>query len=82
MKQDIVVEVMLVTVEHTMVVVLTLGVVIVVRVNYIVWKKIMDKYTWKHFTKGRVKKKIKKNGWIYPSGLAGWGQAGSKIQPK
>ena len=22
------------------------------------------------------------NGWIIPSGLAGWGQPGSKIQPK
>jgi len=28
------------------------------------------------------KKKEKKKGWIYPSGLAAWGQPGSKIQPK
>ena len=27
-------------------------------------------------------KKNKKNGWIYPSGLAGWGLQGAKIQPK
>ena len=26
--------------------------------------------------------KKNKNGWINPSGLAGWGQPGSKIQPK
>ena len=29
---------------------------------------------------GLKNKKI--NGWIYPSGLAGWGQQGAKIQPK
>ena len=33
-------------------------------------------------SKGRFKKKWEKNGWINPSGLAGWGQPGSKIQPK
>ena len=27
-------------------------------------------------------KKMKKNGWINPSGLAVWGQPRSKIQPK
>ena len=27
-------------------------------------------------------KKNKKNGWINPLGLAGWGQPESKIQPK
>ena len=32
--------------------------------------------------KGRFQQKIKKNGWINPSRLAGWGQPGSKIQPK
>ena len=32
--------------------------------------------------KGRFKKKFKKNGWFNPSGLAGWGQPGSEIQPK
>ena len=31
---------------------------------------------------GKVSKKNKKNGWIYPSRLAGWGQRGAKIQPK
>ena len=43
-EQDMVVEVMLVTAEHTMVVVQMLGVDIVVKVNYIVWKKFMVKY--------------------------------------
>ena len=32
--------------------------------------------------KGRVQKKFKKNGWINPSKLAGWGQPGSEIKPK
>ena len=31
---------------------------------------------------GKVSNKNKKNGWIYPSRLAGWGQQGVKIQPK
>ena len=33
-------------------------------------------------SKGWFQKKYKENGWIYPSGLAGWGQQGAKIQPK
>ena len=32
--------------------------------------------------KARFQKKRKKKEWINPSGLAGWGQPGSKIQPK
>ena len=32
--------------------------------------------------KGRFKKKREKNEWIYPFGLAGWGQQRAKIQPK
>ena len=43
-EQDMVVEVMLVTAEHTMVVVQMLWDVIVVKENYIVWKKLMVKY--------------------------------------
>ena len=43
-EQDMVVEVMLVTAEHTMVVVQMLWDVIVVKENYIVWKILMVKY--------------------------------------
>ena len=32
--------------------------------------------------KGRFQKKFKKYDWIYPSGLAGWGQQGARIHPK
>ena len=35
-----------------------------------------------HDELGKVLKKIKKNVWIYPSGLAGWGHQGAKIQKK
>ena len=34
------------------------------------------------FANALYKGRFKKNSWIYPFGLAGWGQQGAKIQPK
>ena len=46
--------------------------------------KIDNKYgpSAKKFKSIREGLKKIKNGWIYPFGLAGWGQHGAKIQPK
>ena len=41
----------------------------------------MKLFFFETFPKGRFQQKIK-NGWINPSGLAGWGQPGSEIQKK
>ena len=49
--------------------------------NY-VSKKYPDKNTWEIFVKLREGFKKNKNGWIYPSRLAGWGQQGAKIHQK
>ena len=46
------------------------------------WPNMYQQKCFSAKRQGRFQKKNLKNGWINPSGLAGWGQQGAKIQPK